>query len=101
LPFVDGDPDQRPLGMPWQAAPPPRGLLGFLVHGLFSLFEVVIHLVLVPVRAIGAVFGGGVGWLLRLPFRLLGLFAQLVGFLLVAALVLLLVVTALHLFAAA
>ncbi len=92
-------PDASRFGVPWQPTPARRGALGLAVRAVFALFEGVIFVLLLPVRVFGTVFGRFVVWLLRLPFRILGLTAQLIGLLLVAAVVLLAVVTALHLFA--
>ncbi|MBL8722486.1 MAG: serine/threonine protein kinase [Planctomycetes bacterium] len=92
-------PDASRFGVPWQQAPVRRGALGIAVRAVFALFDAVIFVLLLPIRAFGTVFGRSVVWLLRLPFRILGLTAQLIGLLLVAAVLLLAVVTALHLFA--
>jgi eukaryotic-like serine/threonine-protein kinase len=94
------DAAQSPYGMPWREAAPRRGIFGLFVHGIFAVIEAAIFLVLLPVRAIGAFAGRGFVWTLRLPFRILGLAAQLIGLLLIAGLVLLAVVTVLHLLAA-
>jgi hypothetical protein len=48
--------------------------------------------VLLPVRAISVFAGRGLLWVLKLPFRILGLTAQLIGLLLVFALLVLVVV---------
>ena len=39
---------------------------------------------LLPVRAISAVSGRGLGYVLKLPFRILGITAQLAGYTLMA-----------------
>ena len=57
-----------------------------------------LFVVLLPVRAVGAVAGRGVRWLFQLPFRLFEFALRLIGLLVVAGLVLLLVVTLLSLF---
>jgi tRNA A-37 threonylcarbamoyl transferase component Bud32 len=95
------DPAASPYGLPWQEATPPRGVLAFVVRQLFRAFEAVIFVVLLPVRLISTVSGRGAVWLLQLPFRILGAAAQLIGYVVVAALVLLLVMGVLALFAAA
>jgi tRNA A-37 threonylcarbamoyl transferase component Bud32 len=92
------DAAESPYGMPWRQEAVRRGPVGWFVRSLFVLFEAAILLVLLPVRAVGAFAGRGVVFVFKLPFRILGLAAQLIGLLLVAALVLLAVVTVLHLF---
>jgi tRNA A-37 threonylcarbamoyl transferase component Bud32 len=94
------DPAESPYGMPWREGKVRRGLFGLFVQGIFTVLEAAIFLLLLPVRAVGSFAGRGFVWTLRLPFRILGLAAQLVGLLLVAGLVLLAVVTVLHLLAA-
>jgi serine/threonine protein kinase len=79
------DPADSPYGMPWRE-PPPHGVLGIVVRGIFALLESCIWLLLLPVRAVSAFAGRGLVWLLRLPFRILSLSVQLVGLLLVVAL---------------
>lgn len=83
------DPRESPYGLPWQQLARGTGLLGALVAGMFRLFEAAIFLVLLPVRTVSMVTGRGLVWLLQLPFRILALAAQLVGWVAVAALVLL------------
>ncbi|MCA8975548.1 MAG: serine/threonine protein kinase [Planctomycetes bacterium] len=87
------DPNRSPDGMPWRDPGRASGPVGLLVRSIFGVFEAIIFLVMLPVRAVSAFFGRGIVWLLRLPFRLLGVAAQLIGLLFVAALVLLVVVT--------
>ena len=65
------------------------------------MLEASIFVVLLPVRAVSALAGRGIVWLLRLPFQILGLAARLVGLLLVAAIVLLVIVSVLHLISVA
>ena len=81
------DPKDSPYGLPWQESARTGGLLGGLVHLIFKVFELVIFFMLLPVRAISAVSGRGLGYVLKLPFRLLGLTAQLAGYALMAFLV--------------
>ena len=95
------DPAESPYGMPWRPAPTPRGPIGALVHGFFSLVSLVLFVVLLPVRAISAVAGRGIVWLVKLPFTILGLLLRLIGLLLVMALVVLALVTVASLLAAA
>ena len=90
-PPLPRDPAESPYGMP-RSQDRPRGLLAFLVRGVFAVFELAIWAVLVPVRAVSVVFGRGILWALKLPFRILGLTAQLIGLLLVFALLVLLIV---------
>jgi hypothetical protein len=65
------------------------------------MFELCIFLVLLPVRAVSAFVGRGIVWLFRLPFRILGLLARLIGLLVVFGLILLAAVTLFNLLAAA
>jgi serine/threonine protein kinase len=73
------------------------GVLGALVHGVFRLFELVIYVALVPVRLVSVVFGRGLGALLRLPFQILGLSFKLAGYLIVAVLLLLVLISVMSL----
>ena len=95
------DPADSPYGMPWRPAPTPRGPIGALVHGFFGLVSLVLFVVLLPVRAVSAVAGRGIVWLVKLPFTILGLLLRLIGLLLVMALVVLALVTVASLLAAA
>jgi len=95
------DTADSPYGMPWQQEQPARGVIAFFVRQVFRVFELAIMVVLLPVRAISAVSGRGALWLLQLPFKILGLAAQLVGYVVVAALVLLVVMAILAIFQAA
>ncbi|MGE3173247.1 MAG: serine/threonine-protein kinase [Planctomycetota bacterium] len=94
------DPADSPYGLPWQEEPRRDGVLSFAVRQVFRLFEAAIFVILLPVRAISAMSGRGAVWLLRLPFRMLGLAAQLVGYTVVAALVILVVMAILAVFQA-
>jgi serine/threonine protein kinase len=95
------DTADSPYGMPWQPEQPARGVIAFFVRQVFRVFELAIMIVLLPVRAISAVSGRGALWLLQLPFKILGVAAQLVGYVVVAALVLLVVMAILAIFQAA
>lgn len=90
-----------PSGMPFQEAQPSTGIVAFFVRVMFMLIEAAVRLTMLPVRAVSAFASHGVIWLLRMPFRLLGFAARLIGLVLVIALVVLVVVTILSLFAAA
>ncbi|MCR9244058.1 MAG: serine/threonine protein kinase [bacterium] len=94
---VPRDPAASPYGMPWREEPRRNGPVGLMVRGVFGIIDLVIFLVMLPVRAVSAFTGRGIVWLLRLPLRLLAAVAQLVGLLVVAGLVLLVVVTILNL----
>ena len=89
------DPADSPYGMPWREDRA-TGVLATLVRGLFGVFEAVIFLLMLPVRAVSAFAGRGVVWVLKLPFRILGLTARLVGLLLALALVTLFAVTVVY-----
>jgi serine/threonine-protein kinase len=95
------DTADSPYGMPWRAPVAGSGAVAAVVHAIFSAFEFCIFVALLPVRAVSAFAGRGVVWVLRLPFRILGLLARLIGLLVVAGLVLLAVVTLWNLVAAA
>jgi hypothetical protein len=85
------DPKDSPYGLPWNNGQGGGGLLGGLVHLIFRLFELVILVMLLPVRLISTVSGRGVVYVLTLPFRILGFTAQIAGFALIAFLVVMLV----------
>jgi hypothetical protein len=96
------DTADSPYGLPWSKGEPQgSGLLAFVVRQVFRVFELCIFVILLPVRLISSVSGHGALWLLRLPFRVLGFAAQLVGYAVVAALVLLVVMAILAVFQAA
>ncbi|MEQ1631415.1 MAG: serine/threonine-protein kinase [Planctomycetota bacterium] len=86
------DPADSPYGLPWGEPDGRRGLLALFVRVFFRLLDIVVMAMLLPVQAISAVAGRGAVWVLRLPFRVLGFAAQLVGYAVVAALVLLVIV---------
>jgi serine/threonine-protein kinase len=95
------DSADSPYGMPWRAPTTATGSVAFVVRAIFAAFELCIFLVLLPVRAVSAFVGRGIVWLFRLPFRILGLLARLVGLLVVLGLILLAAVTLFNLLAAA
>ena len=72
-----------------------------LVRVMFQIIEACMFVLLLPVRAVSVFAGRGIVWMLRLPFRILGLLAQLIGLLVVLALVVLAVVTVFSLFSVA
>ena len=81
------------LGMPFQQGQQQRGFVAFFVRLVFTLIETGVHLAMLPVRAVSSFVSHGFIWLLRLPFRLIGFAARLVGVLLVIALIVLVLVT--------
>ena len=94
---------QSPRGMPWQEdeVERPRGVVAFFVRAMFALIEAAVRLAMLPVRAVSAFASHGVIWLLRLPFRLFGFLVQVVGMVLVVAIIVLIIVTLFSLLAAA
>lgn len=85
---------ESPYGLPWRDDRPPRvGVLATAVHAVFRLFEFAIFLALVPVRIIGVVFGRVLPALFALPFQILGLSFKLIGYLVVAILLLFLLLS--------
>ncbi len=90
------DPADSPYGMPWRTTGP-TGVMSLLVRVIFGLLEASIFVVMLPVRAVSAFAGRGVLWVLKLPFRILALVAQLIGLLLVVGLLVLVVVAVLSL----
>ena len=55
------DPSQSPYGLPWRHTERPRGLLALLVRVLFLAFDLALFCVLLPVRMVSRVIGGGAG----------------------------------------
>jgi tRNA A-37 threonylcarbamoyl transferase component Bud32 len=92
LPAAARDPADSPHGMPWRETPP-RGAMAFVVRVIFAVLEGAIFLVMLPVRAVSAFAGGGIVWLVKLPLRILGLVARLIGLLVVLGLVTLVLVS--------
>ncbi|MCC7399262.1 MAG: serine/threonine protein kinase [Planctomycetes bacterium] len=88
------------LGMP-TLPPEPGGVLSLFVRIVFLGLSATTWLVLLPLRAIITFVGGGAAWLVRLPFRILGLAARLIGLLVVLGLVVLVFVVLMNLLAAA
>ncbi|MEO6596448.1 MAG: serine/threonine-protein kinase [Planctomycetota bacterium] len=95
------DAADSPYGMPWRPVGRATGVLAFVVRVLFLLIDSCLYLMFLPVRLVSALAGRGLVWLVKLPFKILGLTAQLLGLLIMAALVLLVVVVVLALFSAA
>lgn len=83
------DPKDSPYGMPWHGAPEggAGGIIGGAVNLVFRLIELVIMLVLLPVRAVSLGLGQGLVMLLRLPFKILGGLLSLLGYVLIAAVI--------------
>jgi hypothetical protein len=94
------DPADSPYGMSWRGGDDARGVLAWFVRGFLSLSELITWLVLVPVKLLSGAAGRGALWVLKLPFRIIGFAAQLIGYLVVAALVLLVLVAILAVFGA-
>ncbi len=86
------DPKDSPHGFPWRESEDRRGVLAWFVRLLLSLAEIVTHLVLLPVRLLSGAAGKGALWVLKLPFRIIQFAAHVVGYSVVAALVLLAIV---------
>src|SRR5262249_21311648 len=86
------DPALSPYGLPWRVEAPRTGLLAFVVGQLFRVIEAVIFVALLPVRIVSSLSGRGALFVLQLPFRILGAAARLVGYLVVAAVLVLIVV---------
>lgn len=83
------DPKDSPHGMPWRRHEPALAhrVVGKTVALMFRGIELVIMAVLVPVRLLSTGVGHGLAFTLALPFRILGLLLQLVGYALIAAMV--------------
>lgn len=64
-------------------APPPRpsGPVGGLVHMIFRVFELIMLVLLAPVRIVSLAFGHGLMALFQFPARLLGITFSLAGYL--------------------
>ena len=90
----DGVPTDGPARDGSEAVVPPlrkrRGPISALVHVAFRLFEFGIFLALVPVRMVATAVGRLIVTLVQLPFRILGIAARAAGFLLVAAMLVML-----------
>ncbi len=86
------DPKGSPYGLPWQREGESRGVRAIFVYLVFAALDLATRIVLVPVRLVSKFAGGGALWVLKLPFRIVQFAAQLVGYAVVAALVLLVLV---------
>lgn len=80
------------MGMPFQDDMQPVGVIALSVRIIFTLIEVFVRFALLPIMAISRYAGAAFAWLFRLPFRMLGVAAQLVGLVVVIALILLVAV---------
>ena len=89
-------------GMPWREDERrrPRGVIASCIRGLFSLLDLLVQAVLLPVLAVGALAGGKADQLWRLPGRMLTLLMQLIGLVVVISVVVLVVVTVLAMLSA-
>jgi serine/threonine protein kinase len=90
-PAAPGRPPQgSPYGMPWHADPTGHrgGWIAGVVHLTFRLFELLIHVALLPVRGLAVGAGRLIVFTFELPFRLLGLTMRLTGYVLVALILL-------------
>lgn len=66
------------------AAPPrPSGLIGGLVHMIFRVFELIMLVMLAPVRIVSLAFGHGLMAVFQFPARLLGVAFSVAGYLFV------------------
>jgi hypothetical protein len=97
-PAAARDPADSPYGMPWRRDEPAHPLQWF-ARGVFAVVDFVVNVALLPVRWFPAL-GRGLLWLLKLPFRVLGAAAHLVGLLLALGLVTLVAVALYQAFAA-
>ncbi|MGC6487852.1 MAG: serine/threonine-protein kinase [Planctomycetota bacterium] len=91
----------RPRGMPWQtrAPRPSAGPFEAVARVVVAAADLATQVLLLPARVVATALGPGLRWTLQLPVRLFGAFAQLVGLVVVAAIVLLVVVTLMALLA--
>lgn len=87
-PSARRDPKDSPYGMPWHGKGErgTSGLIGGAVHVLFRVFELLVLIVLLPVRAVSTGLSQGLPGLLRLPFRLVESVGRGVGYALIVAL---------------
>lgn len=86
------DPRNSPHGLPWREDLARRGILAWLVFALLGLADLVTQVVLLPVRLLSGAAGNGALWVVKLPFRIIQFAAHVVGYAVVAALVLLAIV---------
>ncbi|MEZ5965179.1 MAG: serine/threonine-protein kinase [Planctomycetota bacterium] len=80
--------EDSPYGLPWRDEGHHGGFFATLVHAVFRVFELAVFLALLPVRVVGVVFGRVLPAVIELPFQILGLSFKLVGYLIVAILLL-------------
>lgn len=100
-PPIPGSDAREAMGMPFQDEPQrPTGVVAFFVRLVFTLIESAVRLAILPIKAVSIFISHGLVWVLRLPFRLLGIAARLVGVLLVIALIVLVLVTVFTMIAA-
>ncbi|MHC4813168.1 MAG: serine/threonine-protein kinase [Planctomycetota bacterium] len=81
--------------------PPPSGLIGGLIHLIFRVFEMMILVILAPVRIISLAFGHGLMAVFQFPVRVLGITFSVAGYLFVLLLFIAVVVAFFSLVASA
>lgn len=87
------DPADSPYQMPWRDSPASSNrLLAFLVRQVFRVFELVIFVVMLPVRLLSGASGSGLSWLFELPVQLVQFAVRVLGLTLAIALIALIVV---------
>jgi hypothetical protein len=62
------------------------GVIGGLVRAVFRVFEVLIFVLLLPVRVVSLTLGQGLMFVLKLPIRVLAVLIRVFGYLLIIAL---------------
>ena len=87
------DPADSPYQMPWRDSPASSNrLLGFIVRQVFRVFELVIFVLMLPVRLLSGASGRGLSRLLELPLQFVRFAVRVLGLTLAIALIALMVV---------
>ena len=94
------DPARSPHGLPWQPEDRRRHLFGAVGRMLGTATWLAVYVTVALLRGLSIATGRTVAWLVRLPFRILGVLFRLLGLVAVAGVVLLVVVAMLKVVAA-
>ena len=79
--------------MPFQQDISANGAVAVLVRAIFVVIDAVVGLIIILIRGVSAFVGGGFMWVVHLPMRIFGMFARIIGVLVVIALIVLVAVT--------
>ena len=92
-PALDQTVAEPVTGMPFQQDISANGAVAVLVRAIFVVIDAIVGLIIILIRGVSAFVGGGFMWVVHLPMRIFGMFARIIGVLVVIALIVLVAVT--------